>query len=98
MQGLLAAVADAEARREIEREQIKQGPGSEEEKECRLAELRAAHEHCRALHEARWVELHLGATGRYEEAQDRLGQRFTEVKLAVRRGPCPGPANDTTVP
>jgi len=57
MQGLLAAVADAETRYEIEREQIEQWPGSEEDKECRLAELQAAHEHRRGLHEAQWAEL-----------------------------------------
>src|SRR3954447_9927659 len=57
MQGLLSAVADLETRYEIEREQIKQGPGSDEDKENRLAELRAAREHCRGLHEARWAEL-----------------------------------------
>ena len=39
----------------------------------------------------------LRATGRHEEAQDRLGQRFAEMKLAVRRWPCPVPANDATV-
>ena len=32
MQGLLAAVADAQTRYEIEREQIEQGPGSEKDK------------------------------------------------------------------
>jgi len=57
MQGLLSAVADLETRYEIEREQIRQGPGSDEDKEHRLAELRAAREHCRGLHEARWAEL-----------------------------------------
>src|SRR5690349_17896590 len=44
MQGLLAAAADLETHYEIEREQIEQGPGSEQDKERRLAELRAAHE------------------------------------------------------
>jgi hypothetical protein len=39
----------------------------------------------------------LRATGRHEEAQDRLGPRFTEMKLAVRRRPCPVPANEATV-
>jgi hypothetical protein len=57
MQSLLAAVADAETRYEIEREQIEQGSGSEEDKERALAELRAAHEQGRGLHEARWAEL-----------------------------------------
>ena len=57
MQGLLAAVADLETRYEIEREQIEQGSGSDEEKECRLTELRACHEHGQNLHEARWAEL-----------------------------------------
>ena len=60
MQGLLAAVADLETRYEIDREQIEQGAGSEEDKERRLAELRADHEHRRGLHEARWAELHPG--------------------------------------
>ena len=40
----------------------------------------------------------LRTTGRHEEAQDRLGPRFTEMKLAVRRRPCPVPANEATVP
>ena len=57
MQGLLAAVADAETRYEIEREQIEQGSETEENKERRLAELRAAHEHGRGLQGARWAEL-----------------------------------------
>jgi hypothetical protein len=57
MQGLLAAVADAETLYEIERKQIEKGPGSEEDKECRLAERRAAHERGRGLHEAQWAEL-----------------------------------------
>ena len=57
MQGLLAAVADTETRCEIERERIEQGSGSEEDKERTLTELRAAHEHRRGLHEARWSEL-----------------------------------------
>ena len=57
MQDLLAAVADLETRYEIEREQIEQGSGSDEEKECRLTELRASHEHGQNLHEARWAEL-----------------------------------------
>src|SRR5215204_7101207 len=60
MQGLLAAVADAQTRYEIEREQIEQGPGSEKDKQRRLAELRVVHEHRRGLHEARWAELHPG--------------------------------------
>ena len=58
MQGLLAAVADLETRYEIEREQIEQEPGSEQDKERRLAELRAAREDHRSLHEARWAERH----------------------------------------
>ena len=57
MQGLLAAVAHHETRCEIERERIEQGSGSEEDKERALAELRAAHEHGRGLHEAQWAEL-----------------------------------------
>jgi hypothetical protein len=57
MQAHLAAVADAETSYEIEREQIEQGSGSEEDKERRLAELRAAHERRQSLHEARWAEL-----------------------------------------
>jgi hypothetical protein len=57
MQGLLAAVADAETRYEIEREQIEEGSGPEEDKQHRLAELRDAHQHRCALHEARWAEL-----------------------------------------
>jgi len=57
MQGLLAAVADAETRYEIERERIEQGAGAEQDKERALAELRAAHEDRRGLHEARWAEL-----------------------------------------
>jgi hypothetical protein len=57
MQGLLAAVADAQTRYEIERERIEQGSGSEEVKERRLTDLHAAHQHRRGLHEARWGEL-----------------------------------------
>ena len=57
MQGLLAAVADAETSHEIERERIEQGAGSEQDKERALAELRAAHEDLRGLHEARCAEL-----------------------------------------
>jgi hypothetical protein len=56
MQGLLAAVADAQTRYEIEREQIEQGPGSEKDKQRRLAELRAVHEHRCGL-QADYVEL-----------------------------------------
>ena len=56
MQGLLAAVADLETWSEIEREQIEQGPGSEDHKQRCLAELRVACEDCRGLHEARWAE------------------------------------------
>jgi hypothetical protein len=56
MQGLLAAVADAETRYEIEREQIEQGPGSEKDQQRRLAELRAVHEHRCGL-QADYVEL-----------------------------------------
>ena len=63
MQGLLAAVADLETRYEIEREQIEQGPGSEENKPRRLAALRAACEDGRGLHEARWAERHGRAHG-----------------------------------
>jgi hypothetical protein len=57
MQGLLAAVADSEAQYETEREQIEQGSGSEEVKQCSLAALEAAHQHRRALHEQWWGEL-----------------------------------------
>ena len=49
MQGLLAAVADLETRFEIEREQIRQGSGSEDAKQRELAELAAAHQHRRGL-------------------------------------------------
>ena|SRR5690242_21144930 len=63
MQGLLAAVADVETRYEIEREQIEQGPGSEQDKQRRLAELRAGHQHRRGLHEARWAERQCKAHG-----------------------------------
>ena len=55
MQAHLAAVADLKTRYEIEREQIEQGPGSEEEKQRRLAELELAHRHRCDLHEARWA-------------------------------------------
>jgi hypothetical protein len=57
MQGFLPTVADLGARYEIERKQIEKGPGSEEDKECRLVERRAAHEQGRGLHEAQWAEL-----------------------------------------
>src|SRR3982751_6522051 len=63
MQGLLAAVADLETRYEIERERIEQRPGSGEEKQCDLAELRAARENLRGLHEAQWAGLQ-GKAGR----------------------------------
>jgi hypothetical protein len=60
MRGLLPTVADLGARYEIERKQIEKGPGSEKDKQRRLAELRVVHEHRRGLHEARWAELHPG--------------------------------------
>jgi hypothetical protein len=47
----------SETRAEIECEQIEQGSETEEDKQRRLAELRAAHEHRCGLHEARWAEL-----------------------------------------
>jgi hypothetical protein len=68
MQGLLAAVADLETRYEIEREQIEQGPGSEDDKQRRLAELRAACEDGRGVHEARWAERQGKAHGIWRSA------------------------------
>ena len=55
--GACSTTSGRETRYEIERERIEQGSGSEEEKERRLAELRAAHEHRRGVHEAQWAEL-----------------------------------------
>src|SRR5829696_8957082 len=57
MQDLLATVADLEMHYEIEREQIEHGSGSEEIKQCELAELKAAHQHRRGLYEQQWGEL-----------------------------------------
>ena len=57
MQGRFAAQADIETRYEIERKQIEQGSGSEEDKERRLPELEAAHQHRRSLHEPQWVKV-----------------------------------------
>jgi len=57
MQGFLAAQADIETRCEIEREQIEQGAGSQEVKQRRLAELEAAHQHRRDLHEVAYMKV-----------------------------------------
>ena len=57
MQGLMAAVTDSEAAYEAEREPIEAGVGSDEVAHRSLAELDAAHQHRRAMHEQGWGEL-----------------------------------------
>ena len=54
MQGLLAGVTDSEAADEAERERIEEGVGSDEAAHRSLAELEAAHQHRRAMHEQGW--------------------------------------------
>jgi hypothetical protein len=65
MQDHLVAVADAETRYEIQREQIEQGSVSEEDKECRLAKLRAAHEQGRGHRQLGRVLAGQAGTGRW---------------------------------
>jgi len=57
MQGFLAAVTNSEAAYEAERERTEQGVGSDEATHRSLAELEAAHQHRRAMHEQGWGEL-----------------------------------------
>jgi rhodanese-related sulfurtransferase len=57
MQGLMAAVIDSRAAYEAERERIEEGVGSDEATHRSLAELDAAHQHRRAMHEQGWGEL-----------------------------------------
>ena len=57
MQGLLAAATDSGAAYEAEPKRIEQGVGSDEATHRSLAELDAAHQHRRAMHEQGWGEL-----------------------------------------